>query len=144
MQKIIMVLIAASLAMTACKKEKDKLSKTQLLTQNPWVMVKYEEKEAGGAWEDRFPENDECSKDDKWYFKTDLTLDVTEGNNACNGNTPNQVLETTSWSFLEGETKLNVANKPVNIDQLDGKTFIISFSEELAGTTYFTRATMTH
>ena len=27
MQKIIMVLIAASLAMTACKKEKDKLSK---------------------------------------------------------------------------------------------------------------------
>ena len=32
-------------------------------------MVKYEEKEAGGAWEDRFPENDECSKDDRVDLK---------------------------------------------------------------------------
>lgn len=142
--KIILFLVAASLAMTACKKEKDKLSNTQLLTQTPWVMVKYEEKEGNGAWEDRFPENDECSKDDKWIFKTNFTVDITEGNNACTGSTPNEVLESASWSFVDGESKLQVAGQTANIDQLDGNTLIISFSENLGGITYYTKVTLAH
>lgn len=142
--KIILFFIAASLSITACKKDKDKTSKTKLLTQSPWVMVKYEEKIDNADWENRFSEMDECSRDDKWIFKTSLTVDVTEGHTACGGNTPNEVLESANWSLVEGETKLQILNETFQIEQLDGNTLIISNTETAMGITYSTRVTLAH
>jgi hypothetical protein len=135
---------AFSLVMMSCKKEKDKQSRMELITASPWVMVKYEEKENNGAWDDTFPGFDDCSKDDRWIFKTNMSIDLTEGPTACTGGTPNEVMESTTWSFLESETKLKLENDVFNIEQLDGSTMIISISESFGGTTYHTRITMSH
>lgn len=142
--KILLIIVAASLVMVSCKKDKDKRSRTELLTASPWVMVKYEEKENNGAWDDTFPGIDACSKDDKWIFKTNMSVDLTEGNTACTGNSPNEVLETTTWAFQDGESKLQLENDVFTIEQLDGSTLVISISESFGGVTYHTKVTLNH
>lgn len=142
--KTLVLFFAASLLIVSCKKDKDKVSKTELLTKSAWVMVKYEEKANSGTWQDTFPGFDACSKDDKWIFKSNFSIDLTEGNTACSGNTANQVLDSTTWAFLENETKLQVEQDIFNIDQLDENTLIISYSETSSGVTYYTRVTLSH
>ena len=142
--KILAFILIASLGITACKKDKDKKSRTELLTSAPWIIVKFEERENNGAWDNTFPGVPACSKDDKWIFKTDKSLDLTEGNTACTGNSPNEVMESTVWQFLESETKLQIESDIFNIDQLDDNTLIISISESFGGVTYGTRVTMNH
>jgi hypothetical protein len=142
--KTLVFFIAASLFITACKKDKDKTSNMELLTQSPWVIVKYEEKVNNGSWQNTFPGFDACSKDDKWIFKTDLSVDFTEGNTACFGNTPNEVLDTVTWAFLDGESKLKIEDDTFIIEQLDATTLIFSISETISGDTYYTRVTMGH
>lgn len=142
--KTLAIIIVAALAFTSCKKDKDKQSKKELLISAPWVIVKYEEKENNGNWENTFPGFDDCSKDDKWIFKTDMSVDVTEGATACTGGTPNEVLESTTWQFTENETKLMIEASVLNIDQLDANTLVLSYTESLAGVTYSTRITMNH
>ena len=107
-------------------------------------MVKYEERENNGTWDNTFPGFDACSKDDKWIFKTDMSVDLTEGNIACAGNSPNEVMESTVWQFIDSETKLQLENDVFNIDQLDDNTLVISISESFGGVTYSTRVTMNH
>ena len=142
--KILAFILIASLGITACKKDKDKKSRTELLTSAPWIIVKFEERENNGAWDNTFPGVPACSKDDKWIFKTDKSLDLTEGNTACTGGSPNEVMESTVWQFLESETKLQIESDIFNIDQLDDNTLIISISESFGGVTYGTRVTMNH
>jgi hypothetical protein len=142
--KTLLFFIAASLAIASCKKDKDKTSKADVLTQSAWMMVKYEEKENNGPWINTFPLFDACSKDDQWIFKTNLSVDYTEGSIACSGNTPNEVLDTTTWAFLEGESKLKIEDDIFTIEQLDATTFIFSMVETNGGVTSSTRVTMGH
>lgn len=142
--KNLLIIAAASLLMLSCKKSKDKQSRTELLTAAPWVIVKFEEKENNGAWDNTFPGFDDCSKDDKWIFKTNMSVDLTEGATACSGNTPNEVTESTTWSFLEGEAKLKLENDVFTIEQLDGSTLVISIAESFGSITYYTKVTMNH
>jgi hypothetical protein len=138
------IIIAASLAITSCKKDKDKESRLDLLTANPWVIVKFEEKENNGPWTNTFPLVDACSRDDKWIFKTNFSVDLTEGLTACTGNAPNEVLESTTWAFVESEAKLKIEDDVFVIEQLDASTMIISISESAGGVTYSTKVTMGH
>jgi hypothetical protein len=142
--KTLLIIVIASLAMVSCKKDKDKRSRTELITAAPWTMVKFEERENNGTWEDTFPGIEACSKDDKWIFKTNMSVDLTEGPNACSGNSPNEVLETTTWAFQDGETKLMLENDVFTIEQLDGSTLVISITESFGGVTYSTKVTMSH
>jgi len=142
--KILLFFVAASLTFTACKKEKDKKSRTELLTASSWMIVKFEEKENNGAWQNTFPLFDACSQDDRWIFKTNLSLDLTEGATACTGNSPNEVLDTTTWAFLENESKLQIETDAFVIEQLDESTMVISITESAGGVTYATKVTMGH
>jgi hypothetical protein len=142
--KTLLFIVAASLLITACKKDKDKKSSTELLTASSWVMVKFEEKEGSGPWQNTFPFFDDCSKDDKWVFKTNNSIDYTEGTVACSGNSPNEVLESTTWAFEQNESKLRIEGDVFTIEQLDESTLIISYSESIMGVTYYTKATMGH
>jgi hypothetical protein len=142
--KAILFIVAASFAITSCKKDKDKESKVGVLTASPWFIVKYEEKENNGAWVNTFPGFSACSKDDKWIFKTNMSVDLTEGATACTGNTPDEVLESTTWALVENETKLKIESDVFTIEQLDANTFIFSIAETISGVTSSTRVTMGH
>lgn len=142
--KTLLFFVAATLLMTSCKKDKDKTSKADVLTKSAWMIVKYEEKENNGPWINTFPGFDACSKDDQWIFKTNFSVDYTEGTVACSGNTSNEVLDTTTWAFLEGESKLKIENDIFTIEQLDATTFVFSITETTGGITSYTKVTMGH
>jgi hypothetical protein len=142
--KSLLLIIAASLVITSCKKDKEEFSRTELLTQSAWVIVKYEERENNGPLINTFPGFDACSKDDKWIFKTNFSVDFTEGNTACSGNTANEVMDTTTWAFVEGESKLKIENDTFTIEQLDGSTLVVSYTETVGGITSYTKVTLGH
>jgi hypothetical protein len=142
--KILLFIVAASLVITSCKKDKDKKSNTELLTASSWVIVKFEEKENSSPWTDNFPSFDACSKDDKWIFKTNMSVDLTEGATACSGNSANEVLDSTTWAFVDNETKLKIENDTFTIDQLTESALVISYSESAGGMTFYTKITMGH
>jgi hypothetical protein len=141
--KTLVFIAVASLVITSCKKDKDKEPRTPLLTASAWMIVKFEEKENNGAWENTFPYIPTCSKDDQWIFKTNNSVDLTEGATACLGSTPHEVMESTTWLFLEDETRLKIEDDVFTIEQL-ATTLVISYSETSAGVTSYVRITMNH
>jgi len=142
--KALLFFVAASLIITSCKKDKDKKSGMELLTASSWVMLKFEEKENNGPWVNTLPYIDQCSQDDRWVFKTNLSVDFTEGATACSGNTANEVLESTTWMFMDNESKLMIENDTFVIEQLDENTLVISFQETSGGITSYTKVTLGH
>ena len=69
---------------------------------------------------------------------------MTEGTTACTGNAPNEVLDTTTWQFMENEAKLMLETDVFTIEQLDGNTMILSITESGGGISYTTKITMSH
>ncbi|HYC28149.1 MAG TPA: hypothetical protein VEB42_05020 [Chitinophagaceae bacterium] len=142
--RTLLFFVAASFLITSCKKDKDKKSNTELITASSWVIQKFEEKANNDPWTDNFPYFDECSKDDKWIFNKDLSLDMTEGANACTGNSSNEVLDSTTWMFMDNESKLMIENDTFVIEKLDENNLVISYSETTGGATYYTKVTLGH
>ena len=142
--KTLLFIVAASLLITACKKDKNKKSNTELLTAKAWVILKLEEKEGSGNWQDYFFLVEDCSKDDTWEFNTDKSLDLTEGNTACSGYSPNEIYDSTTWDFVDNESKLRIEDDVLLIEKLDESTLIISVQETSGGVTTYSKITMGH
>ncbi len=140
--KILLLITVVSTLFFACKKKNDQKSKTELLTQKEWFVSKYEEKTNTGSWVDDFPTWDACSKDDKYIFKTNNTLEINEGATKCSPTDP-QIIETIAWAFTDNETKITI-NGSALIELLDENTFIISTTETFNGITYYERITFRH
>ena len=140
--KTLLLFTVVSTLFFACKKKNDQKSKTELLTQKEWFVSKYEEKTNNGSWVDEFPTWDACSKDDKYIFKTNNTLEVNEGATKCSPTDP-QIIETIAWAFTDNETRITT-NGSALIELLDENTFIISITETFNGITYYERITFRH
>jgi len=140
--KTLLLFTIVSTLFFACKKKNDQKSKTELLTQKEWFVSKYEQKTNNGSWVDEFPTWDACSKDDKYIFKTNNTLEVNEGATKCSPTDP-QIIETIAWAFTDNETRITI-NGSALIELLDENTFIISTTETFNGINYYERITFRH
>ncbi len=148
MMKKIVFAVALFTVMSSCQKENsDQLrlnGKKELLTAKEWVVLKVEERENGGVWEDVFPQFAPCLKDNRFKFKTDFKLEYSEGPVACVPNTPNQVLETETWKFNADETVLITGGVENKIIQLEAGKLVVVITETVGGVTYETRNTYGH
>jgi len=151
MKKIIrstalLTLIAAFvLSIGACKKDAAK-SKTELLTQSSWKVLKLEERTGAGPWTEVLPLPPACDRDNINIFRTNGTFEENEGATKCNPADP-QIVSTGSWSFITNETQLQVPGGPgtllLNIDQLDENTMVLSVPLS-GGATITSRITLGH
>lgn len=140
--KTICIVLLVFTAFTACKKKNDAKSKTELLTKSAWLVSKYEEKINNGAYVDDYPNWLACEKDDKIIFATNNVATYDEGASKCSPSDPQT--ETTSWAFLENETKLSFGGETFTIEALDENSMIIVFSETFLSDTYTYRITLRH
>lgn len=133
------------LTLAGCKKDNENKSKTELLTQSPWIISSTEEKNATGSWivNSSWTSAPACEKDDITIFRTDNTYETNEGATKCSPSDP-QVYETGKWSFEENETKLKVDTDVVSIEELDENTLKIIGSYTFGSSTYHFRATFRH
>jgi hypothetical protein len=53
-------------------------------------------------------------------------------------------MDTTTWAFVEGESKLKIENDTFTIEQLDGSTLVVSYTETVGGITSYTKVTLGH
>lgn len=131
----------------SCKKDganSAAASKSDLLTSQYWVITKYEGKINTEPWTDGFLFFETCEQDDRWLFKKDGSIELSEGSNACSGNQPNQVLDELRWAFLNNDTKIEIDGKTFTIDQLDEKVFVVSANEQISGMNYSVRISYGH
>ena len=152
---MILVIMSATIALSACKKDAAPPSKTDLLTTSQWKITAFTVDPAipvfdtqgniTGFTTDMFPYMESCSKDDTFKFKSDNTVEFDEGALKCDTTAP----QTTSgtWSFKTNETILSIiedgslqdytlmelteSSLKMKYSQTDGSdtyTFIIAFS----------------
>jgi hypothetical protein len=142
---LLTLITAFILSIGACKKDAAK-SKTELLTQSNWKIVKEEHKSGAGAWIDNTATL-ACEKDNQIVFSTTLALEFNEGATKCNPTDP-QILTTGTWSFLTNETQLQIAlfgtTNLFSLDQLDDNTMVLSRSETIGGIIETERNTLGH
>ncbi len=139
------LILAVALSVFSCKKQLSATSsKKDLLTGKAWVVKKAEEKNNTEPWTDVFPLWDACYKDNTWRFNADFTMEYNEAALACGADSPNQVLESSTWSFSDNETKITADDVTYSIEQLDATTFVIVESETVAGATSSRRVTFGH
>ena len=129
---LLTLITAFVLSIGACKKDAAK-SKTVLLTQSNWKIVKEESKSGSGPWVDN-TSTLACEKDNQLVFSTTSTLELNEGATKCNPTDP-QIIGTGTWSFLTNETQLQIVVfglTPIySLDQLDDNTMVLSRSETI-------------
>jgi hypothetical protein len=129
----------------SCSKEKPtQVAKLELLTRQDWKILKAEEKTGNNPWVDAFPYWQACEKDDRWKFKSDFSLEMNESTMPCGTNSPNQIIDIVTWSFQNNETKLLIDGTLSDIEVLNETSLIISASETIGGTTYYSRLTFGH
>lgn len=138
------LLIVAAVFISCAKDKANQVSRMELLTRNDWVIQKAEEKTGNNPWIDAFPFWQACEKDDRWKFKPDFSLEINESTMPCGTNTPNQVLDIVLWSFENNETKLMIDGMFSDIEVLNETSLIISASETIGGTTFYSRLTFGH
>jgi hypothetical protein len=139
------LLVLAIVGFISCKKTETKVqSRSEILTSKAWVVVKAEEKSHTNPWVDVFPAWLPCEKDDKWIFKTDLSLEYNDAANPCSGNPPNHIIDIVTWAFAENETKLVIDGITLLIEKLENNTLILSSSETIGGIIHQSKVTLGH
>ena len=144
---VLSVLTASLLfGLTSCKKS-DPKSRTELITQSGWKIVKSESKTGTGPWVDNTSGYAPCDKDNVLGFSTNGNFEFNEGATKCSPLDP-QIIQSGTWVFTNGETKISVTSggftDMADIDQLDEGTLVIS-SSDLSGTpAYYNRDTYGH
>jgi|CXWL01.1.fsa_nt_gi hypothetical protein len=138
------ILIAAAVFISCSKNKANQVSRMELLTRNDWVIQKAEEKTGNNPWIDAFPFWQACEKDDRWKFKTDFSLEMNESSMPCGTNSPNQIIDIVTWLFESNEAKLMIDGMLSDIEVLNETSLIITASETIGGTTYYSKLTFGH
>jgi hypothetical protein len=138
------ILIAAAVFISCSKNKANQVSRMELLTRNDWVIQKAEEKTGNNQWIDAFPFWQACEKDDRWKFKTDFSLEMNESSMPCGTNSPNQIIDIVTWLFESNEAKLMIDGMLSDIEVLNETSLIITASETIGGTTYYSKLTFGH
>ncbi|MGY3214050.1 lipocalin family protein [Mucilaginibacter sp. HD30] len=112
---LLLLLIVISFAQSSCKKSETTKTKTrsELLTQKPWIIVSWRYNIRGGDWVDNFTSRDACMKDDIFTFKSDQTCTREMGAIACNPDFTQPIIG--RWSYQGYEMNITLYN--VLLDQ---------------------------
>jgi len=121
----------------SCKKDTQK-SKTDLLTQSSWKIVKTEADPGTGIYENE--PIDDCQKDDAIKLNADHTYATSVGVK-CD---PSDENETGAWSLSPDEKTLTVDSDPATIETLDDNSLVVMTSDVFGGVTYRYRVTFSH
>ena len=107
---LLLLLIIFSFTQSSCKKSEDskEKSRTELLTQKPWILVKWRYNIANGDWVDAFATEPACDNDDIFNFKADHTSVRAMGALICNPDFPQP--RTGKWAFQGYDTYLYLNN----------------------------------
>ncbi|HLP38829.1 hypothetical protein [Lacibacter sp.] len=142
--KLLPLLFLVLVSTNSCKKKNDQKSKTQLVTERDWKMTKFEVKENNNPWDDLLAGQPACDADDRHVFRTNNTYEINEGPSKCVSTDP-QIIDNGTWSFGDNETKFIYDGIPFTIDQLDGNTLIISYTDNTSPPdVYYFKLTFTH
>ncbi|HEY8897495.1 MAG TPA: hypothetical protein VIM79_21870 [Niastella sp.] len=103
--KIAVLLLLTTASLTACKKDKDEKSRTDLLTQKAWVYVDYgRDDNKDGILSKDESSVEPCEVDDSFIFNTDGTLVEHDNTILCGSSEPES--KTMQWSFQNNETEI--------------------------------------
>jgi len=115
-QMLFLSLLSITFLFSACKKDDEAITKTDLLTSGSWKMTALtidpafptfdNEGNITGSTNDLFAMMEDCSKDNIYSFNTDKTLSLDEGASKCDNSDPQK--STGSWSFNSDETTLTI------------------------------------
>ena len=103
-------------AFISCKKDEEKTAKDFLVDNSCWNLVKLEQKQDNGTWNDLsgLVLGEACSADDCYKFSSDNKYEINEGASKCDPD-DDQVYETGTWS-------LSADNKTLTMTTSDGDT----------------------
>ncbi len=136
------IAMAAAAIFSSCKKDDDK-SRTELLTSGNWRLVLAQERLNGGAWDNVTADNFEaCELDNRIKFSTPDVVTIDEGATKCNSGDPQT--QTGTWNFVNNELDLNLDGELYDIDELNGNTLAISYTETFGGSTYTYQLVLKH
>ena len=83
-------------------------------------------RDGNDPWIDTYPYWDECEKDDRWIFKTDMSMELNESYNSCTPGQSHQILDEVTWYFEDHESSIVVDGIPYNIEQRDRNTMVLT------------------
>ena len=146
-------LLCVTFLFSACKKDDDVTTKTDLLTSSSWKITALtidpalptfdNEGNITGSTNDLFAMLEDCSKDDIYSFNTDKTLSMDEGASKCDNSDPQK--STGSWSFNSDETTLTIKveeyPETMSILELTDKVLKLKSTEVDGGMTISTTIT---
>ncbi len=131
MKKVTLLFLAFAMAaiISSCKKDDDNTStpsgggasatKTEIITAKTWKITA-----ATIGGQDVFSQQDECDKDDLHIFKIDGTYIYDEGATKCD-TADDQIISTSTWKFLENETKIEFDGDVATIKEMTSTTIRI-------------------
>ena len=122
---------------SSCNKDNDK-SKTELLTQSGWKIIKEESDPGTGIYINE--PIDDCSKDDVIQLKADHTYATIIGIK-CD---PSDTDESGSWALSADEKTLSLDGDAATIETLNGSSLVVVSSETFGGVTAKFRVTFGH
>ncbi|HMQ47648.1 MAG TPA: DUF5004 domain-containing protein [Saprospiraceae bacterium] len=109
------------LLVNSCKKEKDTLDKTQLLTNGSWKLTTMTVEPAidwfGTPVTNVYLQLPTCVKDDLTIFKSNGIINYDEGASKCNPNDPQTT--TGTWTFNTDQTILSITTNGSSTESWD-------------------------
>jgi Lipocalin-like domain len=124
----IMTLVILML-LNGCTKE-DLMTKEELLTDGKWTIRSYNII-PGLNDPDMLVFYDACERDNFLQFYSNKTGEFNEGATKCDPR--DQQSELFTWSLNESETKITIDNREVEIAELSGSRFALSFNRFILG-----------
>lgn len=140
-RSLLLPLIVVSFTLWGCKKSEAPKTKTDYLTQKPWVLVgkqtRTETPSGPLEWFDTFKDQQPCAIDDIYTYTAAGQYTKDEGATKCSATDPQAVTDNWTWeSGPNGSVYIRIGSagsRPVT--QLDDNTLVIVFAIA-SGTNY--------
>ena len=143
------ILALLCIGVSACKKSSDATkakTKTDYLTQKPWIAIAERANTDNGAWTETFSSNPACVKDNRLSFAANGVCINDEGATKCSASDPQTAQGT--WTFTTNETRISISGiggqGDFALQQLDDNTLVIVQQTVVSGHTYKSEGTYGH
>lgn len=124
LKRILLYCSLVALSLSGCQKDSETIApsntNTTKLTASAWHITSYTRTIGSGVAvsfpTDVFPQN--CSRDDRYTFKSTKVVERNEYAQACGNNAPQSIIETFPWDFNSAQTQLILNGVPFDVVQL--------------------------
>ena len=153
---MILVIMSATIALSACKKDASPVSKTDLLTASQWKMTAFTVDPGfpifdalgniTGYSTDMYSSMESCSKDDTFKFNSDNSVKFDEGASKCDSSDPQSTSGT--WSLKTNETILSLIDngsaQDYTIMELTARILKMKYTQTDGSVSYTFTITLSH